>query len=441
MASPTAKKNRASETSYAYQRIESDLRAKVQDGRLPVGTMLTSRHNLAKEYGVALSTAQQAIANLIADGTLESSSRRGTFVAHRPVAASPIPTEPIWPSFGMSSGVAAGTLGIVATARIDPSASPDIGSLWARQAIRSLEQVFSATGGTTRFFDRYPPHLGPYERGIDDDNAISMVTALETLRSEGVSALAIVGLCDGRDVSDEIVAAVDVERIPVVYISWHEVRPPLAQVYYDNNFAGYQATQHLLRKGYSRLLFLAPFREDWLADRINSARDAIRHAGLPPETLRVYPEQPIHDYYNRELADTWVYEAACQAFTEQPSLFASPEPLGIIAPNDYTAYAVLRAAAEQDRVPGTDYGLVGFDDDPQSCVVGLTTVRPPIEAMGEEAGRILLRALNGERSGLQVCLRSQVMPRASTNLNLPEPHTNHPLNGERQDNVQTSRIR
>ena len=54
----------------AYRRIEEDIRAKVRDGRLPAGTMLTGRHNLAREYGVALSTAQQAVAKLIADGIL-----------------------------------------------------------------------------------------------------------------------------------------------------------------------------------------------------------------------------------------------------------------------------------------------------------------------------------------------------------------------------------
>ncbi|MBC8137056.1 MAG: substrate-binding domain-containing protein, partial [Fibrella sp.] len=94
----------------------------------------------------------------------------------------------------------------------------------------------------------------------------------------------------------------------------------------------------------------------------------------------------------------------------------SSYPVGIIAPNDFTAYAVLRMATGQGKVMGADYGLIGFDDDARSCALGLTTVRPPIEAMGEEAGRLLLRALHGEQGGLQVRLRSQVIPRASTDL-------------------------
>jgi len=315
--------------------------------------------------------------------------------------------------------------------------SSDTGSLWARQAIRSLEQTFSVAGGTIHFFDRFPEEQGPYEQGINDINAISLTEAIRSLRADGAAALAIIGLCDDGDQSDEIVAAVDVERVPVVYVSWHEIQPPLAQVYYDNRFAGYQAAQHLLRKGYTQLLYLAPFRLGWLAERIEGARDAVRHAGLPADILRVYPDQPVHEGYNFDFADTWMFETARQLFVEENVLemgadnlaenvlagLSDEEPWGIIAPNDFTAYAILRAAAEQGKTMGVDYGLVGFDDDPRSYSLGLTTIRPPIEAMGEEAGRLLLRALHGERSGLQVRLRSQVIPRASTD---PSPRASFP---------------
>ncbi|MBC8139148.1 MAG: GntR family transcriptional regulator, partial [Fibrella sp.] len=302
----TKKKVKADQTVYAYQRVEQDLRDKVRDGRLPAGSMLAGRHNLAREYGVSLATAQQAISHLIADGTLEAADRRGTFVAHRHTpmtndallripsvhSSEPSVASEEWSrsSSPRQPSRSVGTLGIVATSRIRAiDSSDDTGSIWARQGIRSLEQVFSVAGGATRFFDRYPEHLGPYERGIDDSNAISMTDAIAALCAEGVSALAIVGLCDGKDMSDEIVAAVDIDQIPVVYVSWHEMRPPLAQVYYDNKFAGYQAAQHLLRRGYSRLLFLAPFGEGWLAERVSGAQDAVRHAGLPSDALQVYP--------------------------------------------------------------------------------------------------------------------------------------------------------
>jgi DNA-binding LacI/PurR family transcriptional regulator/DNA-binding transcriptional regulator YhcF (GntR family) len=423
--------------SFAYRRIEEDIRSKVQDGRLPPGTMLAGRHQLARQYGVALSTAQQAVANLIAEGVLESLDRRGTFVAQpRSVpargeaatsadfAAKSLRSLPSWPPIRQGTLAPAAqakdstarllTLGIVATSLIDQAASPDVGSLWARQAIRALEEAFGAAGGTTRFFDRYPDGRGGYTIGIDDPNAISMTDAILSLRADGVDGLAIVGLCDGRDVSDEIVAAVDIESVPVVYISWHEMRPPVAQVFYDSGFAGYQAAQHLLRRGYRRLVFLAPFVEAWLDERIAGARDAVRHAGLVAETLVVHRNVTAPSKYDLVHAQEWAYDAATAAFDAYGVFASDSEPFGVIAPNDFMAYAVLEAAAARGKAAGPDYGLIGFDDDPLACARGLTTVRPPIEAMGHEAGRLLLRALAGEKGGAQVRLRSQIIPRTST---------------------------
>ncbi|HLV80127.1 MAG TPA: substrate-binding domain-containing protein, partial [Chthonomonadaceae bacterium] len=306
------------------------------------------------------------------------------------------------------------TLGIVSTARIREETEPDTGSLWARLAIRSLEQVFSQAGGANFYFDRFPERLGPYARGFDDANAISMAEAIDALRAEGAQALAVIGLCDSRDMSDEILACVDIDRIPTVYLSWHPIRPPLAQVTYDNRYSGYQAAQHLLRKGYSRLLFLAPFLETWLPERIEGARDAVRHARLPREKLQVYPAEPPQGVYYLERVFEAAHQTARQAFAECGLFDAPGAPWGVIAPNDDMAYGVMQAATDLGKTAGSDYGLIGFDDDARSCTVGLTTVRPPVEAMGEEAARLLLQALQGENSGLRVCLRSQVIPRATT---------------------------
>lgn len=431
-----AKKRRpAASPLLAYERVEEDIRGKVRDGRLPAGAMLANRHNLAREYGVSLSTVQQAVANLIADGTLESFDRRGTFVAHSRGAeeeTSRLLVSALHEVIDGRAVVDAGhdlslalpvwktsaTLGILSTARIRPADSDNVGSLWARLVIRSLEDFFSAAGGATRYFDRYPEGRGPYERGFDDANAFSVAEAIHALSAEGADVLAIIGVCDSRDLSDEVVAAVDIERTPTVYISWHEIHPPLAQVYYDNRFAGYQAAQHLLRKGYRRLTFLAPYAEGWLTERIEGSYDAVRHARLPLETLQIRPNQPIEPIYHPERVMETFYGVAQQIFQDARASSGSgaAEPWGIITPNDHTAYLVLKAAAEQGKTAGIDYGLIGFDDDFRSCSLGLSTVRPPIEAMGTEAGQLLLRSLQSKSSGLQVRLRSNVIPRASTAL-------------------------
>ncbi len=424
----------------AYRRMEEDIRSRVRDGRLPAGTMLANRHNLAREYGVSLSTAQQAVANLIANGILETYDRRGTFVTQafpphadkgrRESDAAALTTTVPGARPGKRLGAAGdarprflgeqipATLGIVATARIAGVSSPDVGSLWAHLAIRSLEHVFSAAGGTTRFFDRYPESQKASPRRMDDASAIPLPQAIAALRAEGADAIAVVGLCDAVDMSGEVLQAVDVEMVPTVYLSWHEVQPPLAQVYYDNRFAGYQAAQHLLRQGYRQLIFLAPFADPWLAERVQGAQSAVRQAGLADHALCLCPGGPPTEFYDRLVSNSCVHAPAQTAFTQGWDALCpgSRGPYGIITPNDDTAYALLDHASQHGQKAGADFGLVGFDDDPRSYVVGLTTVRPPVEAMGEEAGHLLLRALAQDKGGQVVRLRSHLIPRASTSL-------------------------
>lgn len=421
----------------AYLRIEQDIRAKVSDGRLPSGTMLASRHNLAREYGVALSTAQMAIANLIAEGVLETFDRRGTFVARgtrgeenelqinpgglnssqKPAQNGAISVSGNGSSNLLSTKTVSNCrLGIVSTALINPVFREDVGSLWARIAIRSLEQVISTSGGTTIFFDRYPDSLGPYPRGFDDKNAISMAEAIQFLCNEGADAIAVVGLCDSRDMSEEILSVLDVDKVPAVYISWHEIPPPLAQVFYDNRYAGYQAAQHLIRSGYQNLVVLKPFIDSWLTERIQGMRDAVRHAGFPTDSFHLYPQDAPSSLYDREKSHGMLRLLAKSLLSEIRDDTTGKGLTGIISPNDDIAYIVLTEAAELGLNPGADFGLVGFDDDSKSYTLGLTTVRPPIEEMGEEAGRLLLKAIHGDKNGLQVRMRAHLIPRASTFL-------------------------
>jgi len=247
----------------------------------------------------------------------------------------------------------------------------------------------------------------------EEPKAIPLPDAIQSLLAAGADAIAVIGLCDATDMSDAVVSVVDVEHVPAVYISWHEIPPPLAQVFYDNRYAGYQAAQHLLSKGYRRLAFLAPFTDAWLTERVGGARDAVRHAGLPQETLRVHPGGNSTDVYDPAVSDRYAHVLAQTLFAEGSS---AEGPTGIIAPNDVMASAVLGAAEECGLAAGPDFGLIGFDDDARSCAAGLTTIRPPVEAMGEEAACLLLRALHGDKKSFQVRLRSQVIPRASTVL-------------------------
>jgi len=142
----------------------------------------------------------------------------------------------------------------------------------------------------------------------------------------------------------------------------------------------------------------------------------VKHAGLDGDTLKVYPSEPASGMYYHDRTYELTAEAIRNAIHEGWIFngHEAEDPWGILAPNDHTALSILEAGAELKRQPGAHFGLIGFDDDVRSCSANLTTIRPPVEAMGEEAAKMLLRSLNGEKTRSQLRLRSTIIPRAST---------------------------
>jgi len=443
----------------AYWRIANDLRTRIHSGGWSEGTMLPSRKNLAREYGVALRTMERAISGLLADGTLRADEGRGTFVAQGAVGKSSTPTtegstarsnasgfsgarleHDLSSNSGRSNVSPTATMGIVTMLPHDPFGE-DGTTFWTRLIIRSLEGVCTKAGLATRMVSEL-------------DARHDVVGKITALIEQGVDALAIVGIYSVVN-DDTLLSVIGIHNIPVVYISWQETRLPLPHVFYDQQDAGYQAAQHLLHSGYDRLMFLRPFKADWIEKRLQGTREALRHAGLPADRLMVYPAETSLTEFDEERT-TAGYTALMDA-TRNKILFSTDDvtqshddthsvlnpdsalhpPLrgsaavnghetetaygsrsagvwGLIAPNDATALEALRAASELGKTFGTDFGLIGFDDDILAVTAGLSTMRPPLEELGEEAGRLLIAALEGKRASLQVRLRSHLLARRST---------------------------
>ncbi len=397
----------------AYWRIESEMREKIRTHAWSAGTMLPGRQVLAREYGVARGTVDRAIANLVADGTLFAQEGRGTFVGGDAPLSSPTAPIPYTPPALPKRQPVAARLGIIAALPATPqSVSSDLSAtLWIDTVIASLERVFAALGGRESCFYMWDSMMEPTEA-----LGLSVSAALR----EGVDAIAIVALHENKGVDNAVYHAQSLagQSVPLVCLSWHEMQRPIANVFYDQAFAGYVAADHLLQRGYDSLHYFAPFAADWIQARITGARAAVRQAGLPPETLTIVPHEnretlpPYISYYSGR--DQTMYHFVREWLRTRNGRI--PTGTGIIALNDWEAGEIRRALdAGTPQKPGADYGLIGFDDSPQSRMHGLTSLRPPLEEMGTEAARLLHHLLAGEGRHKQVRLFSHLLPRKSTN--------------------------
>jgi DNA-binding LacI/PurR family transcriptional regulator len=395
-------KNKLQRTGYIpdYKRIEKSLREKISAGYWQAGVILPSRRDLALEYEVDVNTLQRAIAPLLKDGTLRTNGNRGTFVAgntltfaHPTITTAGVEPRRVIETMGGPSFTTA-TVGIIAAVESE--------HFWTKSIVHSIESNLASSAATTRFFDLRRPD------SRENLKRIPLREAASALLAEGIDGLIVLGIYDRPGLTEEVQQLASFVRVPTIFVSWHDTRRPMYSVFYDSQFAGYQAAQHLIHCGYGSFAFLAPFTTDWVEERIESARLALSDAGLPASALAVYPSARGGDPFANHFEEG--YQGLYQAVREGLPLNA----IGVIAANDQTAHGIFKAAREMGKTPGKDFGLIGFDDDQESRSLGLSSVRPPLEALSSEAARLALRAIEGDRTASQVRLHSRLIVRAST---------------------------
>jgi DNA-binding LacI/PurR family transcriptional regulator len=186
----------------------------------------------------------------------------------------------------------------------------------------------------------------------------------------------------------------------------------------DNYTGGYNAVKHLLGLGHKRIVFLSrPILQlSTIADRLRGYQRALQAANLTPL-------QPwLVGTVDQELTTPSALSAYSSGVGPEIGqitryLASSERPTAIFAMNDLMALQALKAASQMGlRVPH-DLAVVGFDDIDIAAHldVPLTTVAQDIVGLGEQATKLLIERIEGDKgSPRQETLPTQLRIRAST---------------------------
>jgi DNA-binding LacI/PurR family transcriptional regulator len=195
--------------------------------------------------------------------------------------------------------------------------------------------------------------------------------------------------------------------VPLVLVD--ALAPGVPQIFTDDVLGGRMATEHLLSLGHRRIAFIG--------DAVR--RDADKGLGFTSSARRL-------SGYRQALAAAGIrYDAAlvgrgphgaATAGALTVGLLESPDPpSAIFAASDTQALGVLTAAHTCGvRVPG-QLSVIGFDDVEAAQLLGLSTVRQPLERTGAEGAGRLCALLRGERiKPLRQQLALEMVPRSSS---------------------------
>jgi LacI family transcriptional regulator, galactose operon repressor len=280
-------------------------------------------------------------------------------------------------------------------------------------------QARSLAGGRSQIIGLLVPNLdnnyvGTIARGIDQEleRANYDLMLYTSHRHPGkesfyVSAIAN-GLTEGLLLVVPLVPttyldALREQNFPYVLIDQADATEDSNVVEATNRQGAYEATRYLIQLGHTRIAFITGMLTVRSAiDRLRGYKAALADCDIP-----VREELVIKGDFQQQTG----YETA-------KSLLQSvdPPPTAIFASNDMSAFGAMDAARECGFCIPDNISIIGFDDIPQASLVypKLTTVRQPLEQMGQVAVKMLLERIeNPSRPPQRVTLPTQLIIRDS----------------------------
>ena len=192
------------------------------------------------------------------------------------------------------------------------------------------------------------------------------------------------------------------QGVPLVTTAYWLPGEKLTVVDVDNVDGGLQATECLVKLGHRKIgMITGPAGWKSVNDRTGGYKLALERAGIP---------------FDASLIEHggWSYQSGYEAMGRL--LARAPNISALFAQNDQMAIGAMRALREAERRIPDDVALVGYDDIPAAAYSRppLTTIRQPMQQVGEVATRLLIEHINDpavERK--EVLLKTELIRRGT----------------------------
>ena len=184
----------------------------------------------------------------------------------------------------------------------------------------------------------------------------------------------------------------DVERyarltgrgVPFVLVNGNNKLIKASSVSVDDRAAMWLAVQHLVELGHERIgLAVGPRRFLPVLAKIEGFVAAMgARTGISPERAEELIQHSLFSVEGGTAAAGRLVDAGCTA---------------VICGSDLMALGAIRAARMRGRQVPRDVSVIGFDDSPLIAFADppLTTIRQPVEGMGQAAVNALLEEISG----------------------------------------------
>lgn len=226
----------------------------------------------------------------------------------------------------------------------------------------------------------YTPVLATQTPGGSTEDELT-----ELLVERGVSGIIFVSGLHADSTADmQRYARLTGRGVPFVLVNGWTDKVPAPFISPDDRAAVRLAVTHLVELGHERIgLALGPRRFVPVLRKIEGFRQAVSDLlGTSPEEIDQRIAHSLFSVEGGQAAAAELLDRGCTA---------------IICASDMMALGAIRAVRARGLLVPQDVSVVGFDDSPLIAYTDppLTTIRQPVQAMGQAAVRTLLEAIEG----------------------------------------------
>ncbi|MDN4524258.1 LacI family DNA-binding transcriptional regulator [Fictibacillus fluitans] len=159
---------------------------------------------------------------------------------------------------------------------------------------------------------------------------------------------------------------------PIMLCNEYNDRAQVPTVYLDQIEGGYIGTRHLIEQGHTRIAYCSGdnHASRVASDRYKGYKKALEEAGIVPS------EEWI-------LTNAYSINDGKRVFSDIAKM--NERPTAVFTGSDEVAAGIWKEALNQKWNIPNDLAIIGFDDQPVADLIGLTTIRQPIEKMAQQA--------------------------------------------------------
>ena len=226
---------------------------------------------------------------------------------------------------------------------------------------------------------------------ISEHSAREDIAAFESLVDHNVDGL-IIATRSNRE-GDERLSEIADSGVPIVVVGRDFKHDSVDAISADNFKGGFEATQHLVDLGHTRIGFIgAAFEDRSRLKRLQGYLAALTQHEIPIDERLITGRKGSAN-------DVPGYSTESIGYEGMKRLLSLPNrPTAVFARNDFTAVGAISAVKEAGLSIPQDIAIVGFDDTPLAVhtMPSLTTVRQPMKVQGQLAAEMLLRRITGD---------------------------------------------